>query len=180
MASRARPVRVHDPKFSGILSDDERSRADKFYFNRDRRRFIVARAGLRIILGRYLGIEPEQLRFHYNRYGKPSLSGHSGEDELRFNVSHSRDLALHAITREGNVGIDVEHLRENLANIKLPNTSFHLGKSQLFAPSRLRSARVPFSTAGHERKLISKLVVRDSQFLWINLRSLLLLAKKPQ
>src|SRR5438128_1553001 len=71
------------------LTTDEHERAERFHFQKDREHFIAARGLLRIILGRYLDIEPSQLRFRYNPYGKPVLSEESGGDGLRFNLSHS-------------------------------------------------------------------------------------------
>ncbi|HSK74540.1 MAG TPA: hypothetical protein VK892_22755, partial [Pyrinomonadaceae bacterium] len=58
-----------------ILPDDERARAERFRFERDKKHFIVARGFLRIILGKYLKTNPRQLRFEYSKYGKPSIAG---------------------------------------------------------------------------------------------------------
>src|SRR5215204_5676289 len=57
------------------LTPDERGRAQRFHFDRDRRRFVVARGLLREILGRCVGLAPALLRFAYDEYGKPSLKG---------------------------------------------------------------------------------------------------------
>src|SRR4051795_5089607 len=56
------------------LSSDEVKRAESFHFARDRERFVVARGTLRILLGRYLDQHPRDLRFAYNRWGKPFLN----------------------------------------------------------------------------------------------------------
>ena len=80
------------------LTGDERKRAVRFYFCKDREHFIAARGLLRLILGCYLDIEPAQLRFWYSPYGKPALASEFGKNRLRFNVSHSHGLALYAIT----------------------------------------------------------------------------------
>ena len=69
------------------LTPDERERAQRFHFDRDRRRFVVARGVLREILGRRLALAPAMIRFAYNEYGKPSLREDAGG--LRFNASHS-------------------------------------------------------------------------------------------
>jgi 4'-phosphopantetheinyl transferase len=61
------------------LSADERTRAGRFYFQRDREQFIAARGLLRAILGRYLCVEPDQLRFGYSAHGKPALAGNRGQ-----------------------------------------------------------------------------------------------------
>lgn len=94
------------------LSEDERLRAARFYFERDRVRFIVGRGVLRILLGQYLGREPARICFSYNAQGKPFVSG-----GVEFNLSHANDLMLLAVTREMPVGIDVETGRTNL-NVK--------------------------------------------------------------
>ena len=93
------------------LSIDERKRADRFVFLKDRRRFIVGRGRLRTILARYLDAQPAQLQFCLGMYGKPSLATVSGEPELRFNLSHSRGLALYAVSRSCEIGIDLERIR---------------------------------------------------------------------
>lgn len=93
------------------LTADELSRAARFYFQKDRQHFIVARGLLRAILSRYLDMEPGQLRFCYSDYGKPSLAPTSGQKTLSFNLSHSDGLALYAMTRGRETGIDLEHVR---------------------------------------------------------------------
>jgi 4'-phosphopantetheinyl transferase len=93
-----------------LLAVDECARADRFRFERDRRRFIVARALLRSLLARYLTQDPAELRFAYNAFGKPLLSTRSG---VSFNVSHSGRLALLAVAGGDTVGVDVERLRRD-------------------------------------------------------------------
>jgi len=95
-----------------VLSDDERERARRICRERDRLRFVAARGVLRILLGRYLGTEGGRLRFQYGPFGKPGLSEAGGEAPIYFNVTHSDDLAFFAITGEGEVGVDAEHVRE--------------------------------------------------------------------
>jgi 4'-phosphopantetheinyl transferase len=97
-----------------LLSADERDRAERFHFAQDRERFIAARALLRILLSRYLDSPPHHLSFSYSPYGKPALVGESGRDALRFNVSHSQGIALYAVTRGREVGVDVECVRRDV------------------------------------------------------------------
>jgi 4'-phosphopantetheinyl transferase len=92
------------------LSPDERDRSVRFRFARDRQRFIAARGALRALLGRYLGTRPGEIRFVYNAFGKPELGPEFGS-RLRFNLSHSADLALIAITTDAAIGVDVEYIR---------------------------------------------------------------------
>ncbi|WP_445330273.1 4'-phosphopantetheinyl transferase family protein [Tychonema sp. BBK16] len=93
------------------LSMDERTRAGNFYFEKDRSQFIVGRGVLREILSYYLNIEPRDLRFGYNPYGKPFLIPAQGGDMLCFNLSHAGGVALIAVTKNRNIGIDIESIR---------------------------------------------------------------------
>ena len=93
-----------------LLSGDERERANRFHFRKDRERFIVARAALRDILSRYLRVAAGEIKFRYNEYGKPALGGAGGG--LSFNLAHSNEIALYAVAQSKAVGIDVEHVRE--------------------------------------------------------------------
>jgi 4'-phosphopantetheinyl transferase len=94
------------------LSDDEHRRAARFHFAEGRNHYIAGRGMLRQILARYLGIAPGDLRFGYNRHGKPCLQG---EARLRFNLSHSRGLALYCVALDREVGVDVEFMRPDFA-----------------------------------------------------------------
>ena len=93
------------------LSDDERARADRIQFLRDRRRFVIARARLRQLLASLLNAHPKSIRLKYDRCGKPELAGHMATSNLKFNLSHSEDVAVYAFAWGSNVGIDVEALR---------------------------------------------------------------------
>jgi len=110
--------------FRHNLAADELARAERFYFEKDRGHFIVARGVLRAILGGYLKRAPECLSFRYSSHGKPALAGESGGDAIRFNVSHSHGVALYAVTRGREVGIDVERIRFNLAVAEIAGRFF--------------------------------------------------------
>jgi len=90
-----------------FLSDAERQRADRFVFDHDRRRFIVARARLRELLAKRLGVEPESIELEYGTHGKPALARRHPSPDLRFNVSHSEDVAVYAFSWSRETGIDV-------------------------------------------------------------------------
>jgi 4'-phosphopantetheinyl transferase len=91
------------------LSADELERASRFHFEKDRSRFIVAHASLRGVLAQYLQRDPKQISFSANEFGKPFLPDH----EVEFNLSHSGDYAMIAVTRGRNIGVDIEHLRDD-------------------------------------------------------------------
>ena len=101
---------------------DERQRAGRFHFEKDRGEFIVGRALLRTLLGRYGHREPSQLEFHYGASGKPRLAGE--DPSLRFNLSHSHGLALYAFSRGRELGIDVEQIRSNADAKKIAERFF--------------------------------------------------------
>lgn len=111
-------------KLSQLLSADELERAGKFHFRRDREHFVAARGVLRNLLGRYVGVEPRGLRFSYDQYGKPSLCSETGDDALRFNVSHSQGVALYALTHGRRIGIDIEFVREDFAGFEIAERFF--------------------------------------------------------
>ena len=111
-------------RFLHNLAADEQARAGRFYFERDRERFIVARGVLRAILGGYLNRAPEGLSFCYSSHGKPALTGESGGDEIRFNVAHSQEVALYAVTRGRQLGIDVERIRFDLSVAEIAERFF--------------------------------------------------------
>ena len=105
------------PELSSLLSRTERDRADRFQLDHLKPRYVAAHAILRILLGRYLGTEPEDISFSYSEKGKPMLvaehnapaSTHSGD--IRFNMSDSNVTALFAFARGADVGVDLETLR---------------------------------------------------------------------
>lgn len=106
------------------LTRDEQERADRFYFKHDRHHFINARGILRNILGRYLDVRPCALRFEYTKYGKPSLAKESGGPVLRFNLSHSKGVALFAVATGRDLGIDVEWIRADVADEQIAERFF--------------------------------------------------------
>jgi 4'-phosphopantetheinyl transferase len=98
-------------ELTSILADDERARAARFVFAEHRRRFIVARGCLRLVLGRCCGLPPVAIEFAYSPHGKPSLPSAATPPVVHFNVSHSEDVALIALTTDLPVGVDVEMVR---------------------------------------------------------------------
>ena len=94
------------------LSDEERLRANRFVFERDRRRFIVGRARLRGLLAARLGVEPDAVEIAYGTRGKPALSPKHSDSSLCFNVSHCEDVAVYAFSDSRQIGVDIEAVRE--------------------------------------------------------------------
>jgi 4'-phosphopantetheinyl transferase len=101
-----------------VLCDDERTRSARFVRARDRRRFACCRAALREILGGLLRKPPAKVRFRVVEHGKPVLdcaamgiNEGDGLRAVRFNVSHSSDLALIGVCRGHEIGVDLEWIK---------------------------------------------------------------------
>ena len=105
-----------------LLSADERARAKRFHFARDRRRFTVARATLRTLLGEQTGQSPAAIVFAQTRHGKPYLK--SPATTLHFNVSHSAECAIFALSKSCVVGVDIERLERNVDHAEIAQRFF--------------------------------------------------------
>lgn len=101
------------PAMFSTLSDEERVRIGRMRTSADRARAIVGRGGLRYLAGRYLGVDPADVRLVRDSHGKPSF-GCEHATRLHFNVSHSGDLALIALAWGRSVGVDVEQVRPDV------------------------------------------------------------------
>lgn len=132
-----------------LLAPEEAERAHRFRFDIHRERFVAGRGLLRLLLGRALDRPPAEIAFRYGAKGKPSLQPADPDREpaaravdLRFNLSHSADLALFALTRGRELGVDIEHMRplEDAASIV----------ERFFAPAE----RQTFSALERSRQLV--------------------------
>ena len=107
-----------------LLDTNEVERADRFYFAKDRNRFTVARGVLRQLLGTSLTLDPREIRFVYGPQGKPSLAAPQSSSGLRFNLSHSGEVALVAMSHNLELGIDVEQVRADFASGEIATRFF--------------------------------------------------------
>lgn len=115
-------------KLAALLSEDEERRAARFVFEHLRQRFRNGRGLLRCVLGAEVGVSPESLAFEYGENGKPSLREWPG---VQFNVSHSGNVWMCAISHGRRVGIDVEETREMKDAMQIC--------SRFFSPDEVRS-----------------------------------------
>lgn len=106
-------------RYRTMLNSDERHQAERFYFARDRLRYLQTRVLVRTVLSRYTGIEPASLSFKTNDFGKPRLADSLPRIlPVEFNVSHTHSLIVLAVIRGEAIGVDTENvLRDAPLNI---------------------------------------------------------------
>lgn len=105
-----------------LLSVDERKRATRFRFEEDRVRFIVGRAAARWILASYCSVSPDRIQFRRGSHGKPALLTPSASVE--FNVSHSGEYVMVAVTSDTECGVDIECARPRAEEISIAANYF--------------------------------------------------------
>lgn len=94
-----------------LLSEDEKLRANRFYFEKDKNNFIVTRGILRTLLGKYINQDSDKITFKYNNYGKPIIISNN----IQFNLSHSKNLVLYGFSENLKLGVDIEFMREKVS-----------------------------------------------------------------
>ena len=107
-----------------LLSDEEKEKLIRFHFPQDRHRFIICHGAVRQIVSQYLAVEPDQVIFYENQFGKPIFRNELGEIAIQFNLSHSEDLAVLALTPIRNIGVDIEFIHPFTDYLKLAATYF--------------------------------------------------------
>ena len=114
------------------LSEDERGRAGRFISQQDQLRFVLAHGGLRVVLGRYLGLGPDAVELDRSAVGKPFVRKEQrGQSAITFNMSHAHGRALIAVSTGREVGVDLERIRSDIKVAKL--------SKRYFAPSEQAS-----------------------------------------
>lgn len=119
------PLSASESRFANyaeLLSIDERARASRFHFDRDSRRFTIARGIVRAILGAYSLSPAAELSFVSGKHGKPALANSSAD--LRFNVSHSGEMGMLGVALGREIGVDIEAIRPDVETDKLAERFF--------------------------------------------------------
>jgi 4'-phosphopantetheinyl transferase len=106
------------------LSVEERARAARFRFSRDRELYVLGKRMTRSLIARRLGLCARSLVFDTTVRGKPELAGGAARSGLRFNLAHSGALVFVALARKRRVGVDVEHERPGLDLVGLARRYF--------------------------------------------------------
>jgi len=128
-------------RLAEVLSQEERARAERYHFEADRKRSIIGRGLSRLLLAHCLGESPQRLQFVYNPFGKPALApGHVRP--LQFNVSHSGEWVLIALSVNRPLGVDVERKREEMATEAIAERFFSPAECSALSalPSAVRCA----------------------------------------
>jgi 4'-phosphopantetheinyl transferase len=99
--------------FRTRLSLDEQARADRYKFPRDRRRYIISHAAVRDILSRYTLTKAEDLEFTAGDHGKPRLAPSFDSSAIEFNLSHSHERAVLALSQRHELGVDIEYMKSD-------------------------------------------------------------------
>lgn len=108
------------PILEQLLSEDEKKKASKFKFKKDRNGYVISRGILRELLGSYLDISPTEIKFEYTLYGKPYLPNNG----LNFNVSHSGDMAAFAFFLGSEIGVDIEKIKDDFDVLEIAQHFF--------------------------------------------------------
>lgn len=114
---RLRPV----PADAELLDERERARLERLRVEDKKAQFLAAQAGLRRILGDYLGVGPGEVVFEYGEHGKPSVPA---APELGFNLSHSGQLAIVGVAESTEIGVDLEWMGRDRPFLRLARRYF--------------------------------------------------------
>jgi len=147
-----------------LLTEEEQARARQLRVERVRLQFIASRVQLRIILGRYLKMDPPQVPLCREASGKPILHPSCGSD-LHFNVTHSESVAIYAVAAQRRVGVDVEFQREMPDAEALVERFFTLSDRQIFS-TLPQCERLPaFFRAWTRKEAVLKAIGKGVQWL---------------
>lgn len=120
-----------DPSLWDLLSRDEQQRAQRFVRSQDQGKYVQVRGTLRCLLGQYLQTSGKVLYFDYGNYGKPQLIASCNPLNLQFNVSHSHELAVIAITQTTAVGVDIEQVNPQAKYINISQRFFSAAEHEI-------------------------------------------------
>ena len=116
-------------QYHQLLSEEELKRYKRFHFDEHKHQFLVSRALLRSVLGEYLSLEPAEIIFEQNSWGKPEIHADQNDQALRFNLSHTDGLVALAVTKTKRIGIDVEPIAREAELLKLADRYFSEAES---------------------------------------------------
>ena len=121
--------------YRSLITEEECLQERRFYFARDRHRYLVTRAMVRTVLSRYASVHPRAWRFSPNAYGRPEITNveHNGAG-LSFNISHTNSLIILGVTKHRALGVDVENLVTR--NVSLEIATHYFSPEEVAALAR--------------------------------------------
>jgi len=123
--SLSKNYRISD-SLSGLLSPDEDRKAGEFKYSELKHRYIISHGGLRCVLGKYLSILPEEIAFDFGDMGKPRIAENQNDRDIRFSFSHSDNYATCAVTRNHDIGVDIEEEHCSISKEELTRLALHI------------------------------------------------------
>ena len=147
-----------------LLAPDELARAQRYRFADDQRRFIAARAGLRLRLAQVLQVDPAGLRFDYGDRGKPRLASGQSDVQWHFNLSHSGDVAMLAVLPGLQVGVDVEALRPMRSRDALVRRWFSVAENTAYFALPVAQQEAAFFAAWTAKEALVKALGQGLHF----------------
>jgi 4'-phosphopantetheinyl transferase len=115
--------------YRALLDEEEKSRQQRFHFERDRWRYLVTRALVRTVLSHYEAVAPEDWIFSVNGYGRPEIANRGiGDTRLSFNISHTDGLIVLGVTKGRAVGVDVENVHTREVSVDIADRFFSPGE----------------------------------------------------
>jgi len=114
-----------DVEYRTLLNDAEALQEPRFYFAKDRKRYLVTRALVRTVLSKYLAVPPREWVFSTNAYGRPEIANTSVSDsQITFNISHTHSLIILGVSQGRALGVDVENVRAREVSIAIADRFF--------------------------------------------------------
>jgi 4'-phosphopantetheinyl transferase len=130
---------VESDRLWQLLSEEERSRANRYKHEYLRRNFIAARGNLRKFIAQNLGCDPQKIEFGYGDRGKPYIQNVQGipdHQKLFFNIAHSQNLAIYVLSSDREVGIDLEYINLECDVEKIAKRYFLPSEQQIIADNQ--------------------------------------------
>jgi 4'-phosphopantetheinyl transferase len=116
-----------------LLSEPERAQWQRFVAEDARLQYLVTRALVRSTLSRYAEVPAQTWQFETNTYGRPHIAQPQELRDLRFNLSNTTGLVACSISRDCEIGIDVESFARTVDTDALAPS--------VFAPAELADFR---------------------------------------
>ena len=151
---------VSNREFLERISKEEIERARRFIRQSDRDRYIFSHGLLRSLLGAYVDCAPQQFVFETKQYHKPFLVSPDGSNDIRFNLSHSEDMVLIAVTRGAEVGLMLNTYEGFQTHFKLLTAPSLSMNASFSTPFLQKISKKVFLLTGLQRKLFSKVLER--------------------